>query len=217
MSLFTAFLDWPWERKSNESRWGSASCLSTPKARAPVDLQQLWLCWRGLCRGPDFHVWVCLALMGIQWNAKWEKFHHPPTKPVLELAMCVWGGKGDFKSLNHIVKGIRSHWVDKAKQGQVLFLFILLQFHQSLKFMRSEALGCLWSLDRPQSVTLLPNTISRAAEVFHVPQQFALNAPKALTENHGLQSCLGLLTSSIFPGRGRWLLTLGCLCCCSRL
>lgn len=140
----------------------------------------------------------------------------PPTKPVLELAMCVWGEKGDLKNPNHALKkGIRSHRGEKTKQ--VLFLFKLLQFHQSLKFLRSEALRCLCSPYRAQSVTLLPNTISRAAEEFHVPQQFALNAPKGLTGNRGLQSHLCLLTSSIFPGRGRWLLTLGCLCCCSRL
>lgn len=70
--------------------------------------------------------WMSMTYwMGIQWNAKQEKFLHPPTKPVLQLAVCVWGGKGDFRNPSHTLrKGIRSRWGEtKQSNGKFCFCF----------------------------------------------------------------------------------------------
>lgn len=139
----------------------SASALavlegSVPRARLP---------WMGR---------TCID--GIQGNAKWEKFLKPPTKPVLELALCVWGTERWFKKPKPHLEERHQFPLGRKSQARASLVSVYIAPIPS----RAEVHICschevrnswvLCSPDRAQSVTLLPNTSSRAAEVFSVPQ-----------------------------------------------
>lgn len=121
---FCSFAGLALEGEIPECRWGSASCLSTPRARAPVDVSSSGCAGRVCARTRLPVGMTCIDGNPVECKVG-KVFSTPTTNPVLELPMCAWGGKGDFKMPNHnLRKGIRAHQGEEAKQGWVLFVSI---------------------------------------------------------------------------------------------